>query len=56
MPGNGGEMINPSVAVPVPVALIAPRATLNVPVSAGVPEINPLSASRASPSGNPAAV
>ena len=44
------------LALPVPPVLIALMVDGNVPVAVGVPEINPVEASRPSPAGNPAAL
>jgi hypothetical protein len=35
-------MVSVRVAFPVPVLLVAPRVTVEVPAAVGVPEINPV--------------
>ena len=56
MTGGGWLIVKLSVAVPVPPLLVALRATLNVPVTVGVPEINPVPVLTERPSGNPVAL
>ena len=45
-----------STAVPVPPLLVALRATLNAPVTVGVPEINPVTVFTERPAGSPVAL
>ena len=45
-------MVSANVAVPVPVALVALRATVEVPVALGVPEISPVLVLTVRPAGN----
>jgi hypothetical protein len=49
-------IVNVSVAVPVPPALVALSVTLDVPVVVGVPDITPLDVITDSPAGNPVAL
>ena len=48
-------IVRVTVPLPVPVALVAVRATGNVPACVGVPEITPVPGSRPKPFGNPVA-
>lgn len=60
MTGAGGLIVNFSVAVPVPVTLVALIVTLyGLPASvpaAGVPEINPVAVFTVKPEGRPIAL
>ena len=51
-PLGGGLIVNVNVAVPVPLPLVALRVTPNVPVTVGVPEINPFVVLTLRPVGN----
>ena len=48
-------IVKVSVKVPVPLALVALRATGYVPGVVGVPEISPVAISTVKPAGNPLA-
>lgn len=52
---EGGDTTTDSIACPVPEALLADSATVNVPAAAGVPEIEPVAGSMRSPNGRPVA-
>ena len=56
----GGEeaalMVKVNVAVPVPAALVALNATLDVPAAVGVPAMTPVVVLTESPAGNPVAL
>src|SRR5689334_19623994 len=54
--GGGGTTDNTRFAVPVPLAFTAPRLTLNVPETAGVPETIPVAVSTIRLEGNPVAL
>src|SRR5688572_5204096 len=56
MPGGPTPTVMTRVCVPVPLALVAPSATLNAPTAPGMPEITPVAALIARPMGNPVAV
>ena len=49
-------IVKVNVAVPVPAALVALNATLDVPAAVGVPEMTPVAVSTESPAGNPVAL
>jgi len=53
--GAATLIVNASVAVPVPPALVALNVTDEVPVAVGVPEIKPPAGSTVSPAGSPVA-
>ncbi|MNG07858.1 hypothetical protein D3C84_911790 [compost metagenome] len=44
------------VAVPVPLALLAPKLTTDCPIAVGVPEITPVDVLILNPAGNPLAL
>ena len=54
--GVGGLIVSVSVPVPVPPALVAPSATLEVPAVVVVPEIRPVTVFADKPVGKPVAV
>ena len=49
-------IVKVNVAVPVPAALVALNATLDVPAAVGVPEMTPVAVLTESPAGNPVAL
>jgi hypothetical protein len=49
-------MVNVSVALPVPPALVALMVTLYVPAVVGVPEIDPVAGFTVKPEGSPVAL
>ena len=53
---GGCLIVKVSVAVPVPLLLVALSVTLDVLAAVGVPEINPAVVLTESPSGNPVAL
>ncbi len=54
--GLAGEMVSVSVAVPVPVALVAPIVTVLVPLAVGVPVMAPVEVFTDNPPGRPVAL
>ena len=54
--GGAGAIVRANVAVPVPIALLALRPTLNVPAAVGVPEMIPVVVLTESPAGKPVAL
>jgi hypothetical protein len=52
----GGEIVRVNVAVPVPLAFVALRVTLKLPLAVGVPEIAPVEVLTLNPEGNPVAL
>ena len=54
--GTAGLMVSVRVAVPVPPALVALSVTDEVPVTIGVPEINPVPVFTIRGAGNPVAL
>jgi hypothetical protein len=50
--GTGLPIVNVSGPVPVPLALVALRVTLNTPTTVGVPEIKPVAVLTVKPAGN----
>ena len=54
--GTGLLIVKVSVAVPVPLALVALMVTLYVPAAVGVPEINPVAVFTVKPAGSPVAL
>ena len=56
MTGLAGFTVSDSVAVPVPLAFVAPMVTDDVPAAVGVPEITPVAVLTDSPAGRPAAL
>ena len=56
VPHGGGLMVRDSVAVPVPPALVALKATLEAPAAAGVPEIRPVTVLTDRMAGRPVAL
>ena len=55
MTGDGAAMVKVSVAVPVPVELVALSETVDVPDAVGVPEIRPVEVFTERPEGKPVA-
>ena len=55
MTGGAKPMVILSVALPVPVTLVALIVTLYVPAVVGVPEINPVVVFTVNPAGSPVA-
>jgi len=53
--GAGAAMVRMSVAVPVPVELVALRVMVDVPGAVGVPEIRPVEVLTERPEGKPVA-
>ena len=53
--GVGELIVRVRASVPVPFALVAPKVTVKVPVSVGVPLIAPVLVLTARPEGNPVA-
>lgn len=51
-----GLMVRTNVAVPVPVAFVAPIVTLDVPAAVGVPVTDPVDVLTESPAGRPVAL
>ena len=49
-------IVKVNVADPVPAALVALNATLDVPAAVGVPEMRPVAVLTESPAGNPVAL
>jgi hypothetical protein len=49
-------IVKVNVADPVPAALVALNATLDVPAAVGVPEMTPVAVLTESPAGNPVAL
>jgi hypothetical protein len=49
-------MVSVSVALPVPLALVAPSVTVEAPAAVGVPEIRPVAAFNERPDGKPVAL
>jgi hypothetical protein len=49
-------MVSVSVALPVPLAFVAPSVTVDVPVEVGVPEISPLAVFTDKPAGKTVAL
>ena len=49
-------MVRARMAVPVPVALVAPRVTLEVPAAVGMPLIAPVAGLIERPAGSPVAL
>ncbi len=49
-------IVKVNVAEPVPAALVALNATLDVPAALGVPEMTPVAVLTESPTGNPVAL
>ena len=58
MAGGGAAVliVKDNVADPVPAALVALNATLDVPAAVGVPEMTPVAVLTESPAGNPVAL
>ena len=54
--GGGGDIVKVSVAVPVPLELMALSATVETPTVVGVPVINPVAVLMESPLGSPVAL
>lgn len=54
--GTGGKTVMTKVAVPVPLTLVAPKDTEEVPVVVRVPEISPVEVFTLSPEGSPVAL
>ena len=54
--GVAGLTVKVNVLVPVPPALVALRATLEVPAVVGVPEMSPVAVLMDRPAGNPVAL
>ena len=54
--GGAGLIVNVSVALPVPHALVALMITLYVPAVVGVPEITPVVVFTLRPAGSPVAL
>jgi len=52
----GGLIVNARVELPVPLALVAPKVTDEVPVAVGVPVIFPVDVFTDKPAGNPEAL
>ena len=48
--------VNVNVLLPVPVALVAPSVTVEIPTTVGVPEIRPVAALTDKPVGKPVAL
>jgi hypothetical protein len=53
--GGTRLMVIVKVALPVPPALVALTAAVEVPAAVGVPEINPVAVFTVNPAGNPVA-
>jgi hypothetical protein len=54
--GLAGSTVKVRVAVPVPVAFVAPIVTLELPAAVGLPEMIPVVVATLKPAGNPVAV
>ena len=54
--GAGELTVNVKVADPVPLALVAPNVTVEIPTAVGVPVIFPVDVLIAKPAGNPVAL
>ena len=54
--GAAAVMVSVRVALPVPLLLVAPSVTVELPAAVGVPEINPVAVFTDRPAGKPVAL